>query len=127
MLKFALIFLGSGVGGVCRYVLSGWAQRVGSERFPVGTLAVNLIGCLLIGFLAGGFSGRLLVREEYRIALIVGVLGGFTTFSAFGVETFALLNDGQYARAGANIAASVGVGLAAVWAGYRIAEHWLGV
>ncbi len=126
VLKFALIFLGSGVGGVCRYALSGWVQRLGNGSFPVGTLAVNVIGCLLIGFLTASLSGRVLIREEYRVALIVGILGGFTTFSAFGMETFALLNDGQFARAAVNVAASVGVGLAAVWIGYRIAEHWLG-
>ena len=126
MFKCALIFLGSGVGGVCRYALSGWVQRLGNGSFPLGTLAVNVIGCVLIGFLTGGFSGRLLMREEYRIALVVGILGGFTTFSAFGMETFALLNDGQFARATMNVAASVGAGLAAVWIGYRLAEHWLG-
>jgi CrcB protein len=126
MLRFVLIFLGSGIGGVGRYALGGWVQRYGNGSFPAGTLVVNVIGCLLIGFLTGGFSGRLLIREEYRIALIVGVLGGFTTFSAFGMETFALLNDGQFARATMNVAASVGAGLAAVWIGYRLAEHWLG-
>jgi CrcB protein len=126
MLKFALIFLGSGIGGVCRYALSGWVQRLGTDSFPMGTLAVNVLGCLLIGLLSASFSGRVLVREEYRVALIVGILGGFTTFSAFGMETFALLNDAQFARAGMNVAASVGAGLTAVWIGYRIAEHWLG-
>ena len=126
MLKLALIFIGSGLGGVCRYALSGWVQRLGTWSFPVGTLAVNLMGCLLIGFLTASLSGRILIREEYRVALIVGILGGFTTFSAFGMETFALLNDGQFARAAMNVAASVGAGLATVWIGYRAAEHWLG-
>lgn len=126
MLKFALVFLGSGLGGVCRYALGGWVQRLGNGSFPLGTLAVNLIGCLLIGFLTASLSGRVLLREEYRVALIVGVLGGFTTFSAFGMETFALLNDGQFARASANVLLSVGAGLAAVWIGYRMAEHWVG-
>lgn len=127
MIRFVLIFLGSGFGGVCRYAVSGWAQRANGSSFPMGTLAVNVVGCLLIGFLLGGFSGRLLIREEMRIALTVGILGGFTTFSAFGAETFALLNDGQFPRAGANVAFNVGFGLVAVWAGYRLAEHWLGV
>lgn len=126
MFKLALIFLGSGFGGVCRYALSGCVQRLGSGRFPVGTLAVNVIGCLLIGFLTAAFMGRVLIREEYRVAMIAGLLGGFTTFSAFGMETFALLNDGQIARALTNVAVSVGVGLTAVWIGYRAAEYWLG-
>jgi CrcB protein len=126
MSKVVLIFVGSGLGGVCRYALSGWAQRLGNGSFPLGTLMVNLVGCLVIGFLSAAFAGRWLVREEYRIAIIVGVIGGFTTFSAFGVETFALLNDGQYVPAVANVAASVVFGLSAVWIGYRLAERWLG-
>jgi CrcB protein len=126
MLKLVLIFLGSGLGGVCRYAVAGWVQRLGNGGFPRGTLAVNVLGCLLIGFLTAAFSGRLLVREEYRIALLVGVLGGFTTFSAFGMETFAFLNDGQYLRAATNVLLSVAAGLAAAGAGYRLAQHWLG-
>ena len=94
--------------------------------FPLGTWFVNVTGCLAIGFLSAAFSGRILIREEYRIGLIVGILGGFTTFSAFGMETFALLNDGQHARAALNVFLSVGAGLAAVWLGYRLAENWLG-
>lgn len=126
MHKLALIFLGSGFGGVGRYLISGWAQRLAYDRFPFGTLTVNLVGCLLIGFLSAAFANRWLVREEYRIALIVGVLGGFTTFSAFGMETFALINDGQYARAAGNVLLSVGLGLLGVWFGYRLAQAWLG-
>lgn len=109
-----------------RYALGGWTQRFADGSYPFGTFVVNVLGCLLIGFLSAGFSARWLVREEYRIALLVGVLGGFTTFSTFGMETFSLLNDGQYARAAANVAASVMIGLFAVWAGYRLAESWLG-
>ena len=126
MSKIVLIFVGSGFGGVCRYVLSGWVQRWGNASFPLGTLMVNLLGCLVIGFLSAAFMGRWLVREEHRIAIVVGVIGGFTTFSAFGMETFALLNDGQYLRAAANVALSVVLGLTAVWVGYRLAESWLG-
>src|SRR5262245_40425280 len=121
MLKLVLIFLGSGVGGLFRYALSGWVQRAADATFPIGTLAVNLLGCFLIGLLAA-FSGRALLREELRAALMVGVLGGFTTFSAFGVETFDLLSRGRYLLACCNIVLSVAVGLAAVWAGYRLGD-----
>lgn len=127
LLKLGLIFLGSGIGGVCRYLLGGWIQRFGNGTFPIGTLTVNIAGCLVIGFLSAAFAGRWLVREEYRIALTVGILGGFTTFSSFGLETFVLLNDGEYVRAAMNIGLSLGAGLAAVWIGYRLAERWLGV
>ena len=126
MSKLFLIFLGSGVGGVGRFVVGGWAQRVGNGAFPTGTLFVNVFGSFAIGFLGAAFASRWLVREEYRIALVVGVLGGFTTYSAFSMETFALLNDGQRWRATANVVLSVLLGLIAVWFGYRMAERWLG-
>lgn len=127
MQKLFLLFIGSGLGGVLRYALAGGVQKMANGGFPLGTLAVNVIGCLLIGFLTAALSGRVLLQEEYRIALLVGLLGGFTTFSTFGLETFTLLNDGQTVRALWNIAVSVSAGLAAVWIGYRLAVTWLGV
>lgn len=126
MVQLVLIFLGSGLGGVLRYAVSGWAQRF-VATFPLGTLAVNALGCLVMGFLSAAFAERWLVREEHRIALLVGVLGGFTTFSAFGMETFAFLADGQFGRALANVLLNVVLGIAAVWAGYRLAQISLGV
>lgn len=126
MEKLALIFLGSGLGGLLRYFVGGWAQRLTAGAFPLGTLVVNLCGCLLIGFLMAALAGRWMMREEHRVALTIGLLGGFTTFSAFGWETFALINDGQYLRAAANVVLSVGLGLAAVGGGYRLAQAWLG-
>ncbi|MCG8407437.1 MAG: fluoride efflux transporter CrcB [Phycisphaerales bacterium] len=124
--KFLLIFVGSGIGGVLRYALSGWTQKLSYENFPLGTMVVNVSGCLFIGFLSAAFAGRWLVREEYRLALFIGLLGGYTTFSTFGLETFALLNERQIASAAINVLLSVGLGLAAVWCGYRLAETWLG-
>lgn len=126
MLQVMLIFLGSGVGGVCRYALSGWAQRLGDATTPLGTLTVNLLGCLITGFLAATFAEYLLLRPEYRAALLIGVMGGFTTFSTFGLETFALLADGQIALAAANVGASVIGGIAATGAGWRLASLWFG-
>lgn len=125
-MKFALIFVASGTGGLARYVFGGWVQRLSGGTFPLGTLVVNVSGCLLIGFLGAALTGRLLMREEYRVALLVGLLGGYTTFSTFGWETFSLLGDGQFGRALLNAAASVLAGVVAVWAGYRAAELWLG-
>lgn len=126
MYKLTLIFLGSGLGGVCRYALSGSVQRWFNSSFPAGTLAVNVLGCLVAGFLTAAMTGRWLVREEHRVALVVGVLGGFTTFSAFGVETFALINERQHVPALCNVGLNVGLGLAAAWLGVRFAEGWLG-
>jgi CrcB protein len=85
--------------------------------FPVGTVCVNLLGCLLIGVLSGYFSGPQLIREEYRIGLTVGVLGGFTTFSTYGLETFNLVDGGEYRLAMLNILLSNGIGLLAVLIG----------
>jgi CrcB protein len=126
MFKLTVIFLGSGIGGVLRYGLGGWVQRMLGLTFPFGTLAVNVVGCLLIGFLGAGFAERLFVREDYRVAVLVGVLGGFTTFSAFEFETFVLISSGHYYRAVGNVVLSLGLGLMAVWMGYRVAESWLG-
>src|SRR5919109_1161032 len=106
MNKFILIFLGSGLGGIVRYALSGWVQRWTTETFPTGTLVVNIIGCFAIGFLSAAFTGSaapIAIKEEYRIAIIVGVIGGFTTFSAFGKETLSLAADREMLLAAANV------------------------
>jgi CrcB protein len=127
MAKWLLIAAGGAFGSISRYAVQGWVQRAAGSGFPLGTLTVNLVGCLLIGFLTATFSGPKLIREEYRIGIIVGILGGFTTFSTFGFETFSLTNDRQFALAALNIVLSCGLGLLAVWAGYRAAELVFGV
>ena len=127
MMKWVLIAAGGAFGSVLRYAIQGWVQRLTSGSFPVGTLAVNVSGCMLIGFIAAALTGPILVREEYRIGLTVGILGGFTTFSAFGLETFNLANDGQLRLALANVVLSCGLGFLSVWGGYRLAERWFGV
>jgi len=128
MLKWIFIAVGGGFGSMMRYAMQDLAkQLLVGHIFPVGTMCVNLLGCLVIGLLSGYFAGPHLVREEYRIGLTVGVLGGFTTFSTFGFETFTLLNDREYTLAALNVFLSCGLGLAAVWLGYRLAERWFGV
>jgi CrcB protein len=127
MLKWLLIAVGGAIGSVLRYAIQGWAQRLLDTTFPVGTLVINVLGCLVIGLLSGYFAGPQLIREEYRIGITVGVLGGFTTFSTFGLETFNLANDGEFRLASLNMLLSCAIGFAAVWAGYRIAERWFGV
>ena len=127
MMKWVLIAAGGAFGSVLRSAVQGWVQRLTAGSFPIGTLTVNVTGCMLIGFIAAAFTGPILVREEYRIGLTVGILGGFTTFSAFGLETFNLANDGQVRLALANVVLSCGLGLVAVWAGYGLAERWFGV
>ncbi len=122
MLKLVLIACGGGLGAVARDGLAGVAQRLGDGGFPLGTLVVNLTGCLLIGVVAGFFSGPSVMREEVRLAITVGFLGGFTTFSTFGLETFVLLTERGAWPALSNMLLSNLVGLTLVWAGYRLAN-----
>ena len=126
MLKLGLIAAGGAAGALLRYAVSGSAQKLTSGTFPLGTLCVNVIGCVLIGFFGAFFAGPHLVREEYRVALLVGLLGAFTTFSTFGWETVSLVNAGQLWQAGLNIALSNGAGLVSVVLGYRLGTKWFG-
>jgi CrcB protein len=127
VVELLLVAAGGGLGSVFRYLVAGWIQKLAEGSFPLGTLVVNVLGCFMIGFLSSVFSGSLLIRQEYRIALTIGVLGGFTTFSTFGWEMFALANDGQGLRAVVNALLSVSLGFTAVWGGYQLAEKWLGI
>jgi fluoride exporter len=114
--------VGGFIGSVSRYLLSGYVQQWSrSGNFPYGTLAVNIIGCLVIGFLSQLADARGVLTSESRIFLFVGVLGGFTTFSAFGNETVNLWRGGESLLAFANIAAQVVLGLGAVWLGRILA------
>ena len=127
MEKLAYIAIGGGVGAVMRYLVSGWGQRLtGGSTFPAGTLIVNVLGCLVIGAMVAYFAGPHRVREEIRIALLIGVLGGFTTFSTYAYETFALLEDGQRLHAAMNVVLSNVACLFAVWSGYRLVQHLRG-
>lgn len=120
--------IGGSLGSMARYLLQGSVQRRAGEAhgwaavFPWGTLAVNLLGCLLIGFLAVLFEERMAIAPETRTFVLIGLLGGFTTFSSFGFETWALVRDGNTLLALANVAASVSVGLAAVVIGAMLAR-----
>lgn len=124
MARYIFIALGGALGSVARYAMQDAFRRWYGETFPAGTLAVNLLGCLVIGVLAAAFAGPIALREDYRLGLMVGVLGGFTTFSAFGLETFSLATKGQTLSAIAYISASVVFGLVAVWLGFRATERW---
>lgn len=99
-------------------------MRVLGHTFPLGTLAVNLIGCLLIGVLASALNRQALLQEQYRLALNVGLLGGFTTFSAFSLDTLTLLQSGRLWLALLNVGGNVIGGLLAVWFGFWLASSW---
>lgn len=120
-----LVLIGTGgfIGSILRYLLSGYVQQMSkSIQFPFGTLAVNIVGCALIGFLAELADQRGAVSGEARTFLIIGILGGFTTFSAFGHETMTLLRSGELWLAGGNVVGHTILSLAAVWVGYSTAS-----
>jgi len=119
LINATLVGAGGFLGAVLRYGLSGLVHReVPLATFPYGTLAVNLLGCFMIGAAAGLAQSRQLLGPELRTFALIGLLGGFTTFSTFGYETFSMLRDDELARAGANVALHVVAGLALVWFGW---------
>lgn len=118
-----LVGLGGFIGSALRFMVSGWTQRLAPfSDFPYGTLAVNVIGCLLIGLLGGLAEYRQMFDPGQRLLLVIGVLGGFTTFSTFSFETLLLTQDGQLLKAAANIVAQVLFGMMAALAGYIAAR-----
>ncbi|MEO8436172.1 MAG: fluoride efflux transporter CrcB [Pyrinomonadaceae bacterium] len=121
MARLFLIGLAGFVGTLGRYWLSGLVARRYGETFPYGTLAVNALGCFLAGVLFYLMYERLPADATARNVVFIGLLGGFTTFSAFGLQTFSLLRDGEVFLAMMNVALSNLAGLFLVWAGYRLA------
>lgn len=118
MTQIVLVGLGGMIGSVSRFLLSGFVQRLSPILgFPLGTLVVNVVGCFLIGLLIGLTETRQLFGPEIRLFLFIGVLGGFTTFSTFGYETFALLRDAESPQAIISVGLHLFLGLGAVWVG----------
>lgn len=123
MTNILLVGAGGFIGSVLRYLVGGYFQQH-IKSFPLGTLAVNLIGCFVIGMLAQLGESRNIFTNETRLFIFVGILGGFTTFSAFGNETINLMRNDQMMNALFNIGANVILGLFAVWLG-RITAVWM--
>jgi CrcB protein len=121
-MKWVLLFAAGGAGTLLRYALSGAVQARAGAELPWGTLAVNFAGCFAAGFLATTLEERSVVSAEVRIVILIGLLGGFTTFSSFGLETWRLLETGQTPAALANAAGSVVSCLAAVAVGAAVAR-----
>lgn len=130
LLSPLLIFLGAGLGGLLRYFLGSALQTSlgapgaslgGTNGFPVGTLIINLTGCLCMGYLATALGSSIPIRAEYRLAILTGLLGGYTTFSSFGLETLQLISAGRLGAAALYILLSNALCLFAVWFGYKFA------
>ncbi len=121
MQQFLLVGAGGFVGSILRYLASTSVQRyVGEAWLPYGTLAVNIAGCFLIGLLGGLADSRHLLSDHARLVLMVGLLGGFTTYSTFAYDSLALLRNGGIVAATAYILLHVFVGIIAVWLGHLI-------
>lgn len=118
-----LVGFGGGIGAVLRYLVSGWVHgRITGGVFPWGTFTVNVMGCLLIGLLGGWSENLPVFTPATRLFVFMGILGGFTTFSSFGYETFQMLFAGNPASALVNIGLSVFACLFAVWIGFQLSN-----
>ena len=120
MTIYLWIALGSALGGVARYACQGWAARFISDTFPWGTMIVNIVGCSFIGFFATFTApdGRFIVASSMRQFVMVGICGGYTTFSSFSLEALNRVRDGQFAQAAGYVLGSVVLCLLGVWLGH---------
>ena len=123
MTAYLWIAVGGALGSMARYLCTGLAARFIGDTFPWGTMLVNIAGCAFIGLFATftGHDGRFLVAPTVRQFVMVGVCGGFTTFSSFSLETLNLARDGQWAKVAANVLGSVVLCLIGVWLGHAAA------
>ena len=117
MNRYLMVMLGAALGGLARYVIGAAVMQRFNGRFPLGTLVVNVTGCFLIGVLMTAFTERGDPHPNLRLLLVVGVLGGYTTFSSFGWETFQAIDEGSRWIGFANVALSVIFGYLAVLCG----------
>ena len=124
MLRFFVIALGGAIGTLLRYIAGGLDYRFSGGVFPISTLVVNVTGSLVIGFL-WGIVDRFTVSPNVRLFVFIGILGGYTTFSTFSLETFNLMRDGEYRIALMNVILSVILSIGAVFLGYFVSKTLL--
>ncbi|MAF82572.1 MAG: fluoride efflux transporter CrcB [Chromatiales bacterium] len=118
-----IVGAGGFIGSALRFVVSGWVQRLAATSvMPYGTLVVNVLGCLALGFLGGLAEYRQVLEPGQRLFLMVGILGGFTTFSTFAFESISLMQDTEILKAMLNTAAQVVLGFGAAFAGFILAR-----
>ena len=122
-MKILIAGMGGFLGTVFRFMLAEWVHKIlNNPWYPYGTFTVNLLGCLLMGFFGGLAENKGLLSSEMRVFFLVGVLGGFTTFSAFGYETVALFREAHMLEAMMNVALHIVLGLGAVFLGYQVSN-----
>ena len=119
---YILIMIGSALGGAGRYWCSGFVAQNFGETFPWGTIIVNIVGSFVIGFVATltGPDGRVLASTDTRQFIMVGLCGGYTTFSSFSLQTLSLLREREWLYAGGNVLLSVALCLLATWIGFML-------
>lgn len=127
MYKLAMIAIGGGLGAVLRHLAGSAVLRLVGGAFPWAILAVNASGCLVFGLLAAHFAGQRTMRVELEWALLIGLLGGYTTYSTYAWQTVMLAVEGRWGAALANVLLTTIVGFAALWLGYRLGMRWLHV
>ena len=115
LLNLLVVAAGGAIGSAARYLLSQCVHRTTATTFPLGTFAVNLLGCIVFGAIAGAAEQRVPLAPPLRAFLLVGILGGFTTFSSYAFESVVLMRDGQLLAASLNIIGQVVAGLAGMW------------
>ena len=115
--RYLVVLAGAGLGGLARYALGGWIMARSGVRFPLGTFLINVSGSFLIGLLMALFTERMHPHPNWRLFLVVGVLGGYTTFSSFEYETLQSVRDGERWMGLLYMAGSVMFGYLAVWLG----------
>jgi fluoride exporter len=116
------VALGGALGSVARFLLSHLVHRYAAAGFPYGTFTVNIIGCAAFGLIIGFAENRIALTPAIRAFFLVGVLGGFTTFSAFTFDTIELLRTAAFLRAAINVLGQITIGLAALWLGFVVAK-----
>ena len=124
LLKYLLVLAGGGVGSVARYAASNLVTHRYVSRYPFGVMAVNVTGCFLIGLLMTFFGERYSGDTNWRLLLVVGFLGGYTTFSSFEWEVYFSIHKGEWLVSFVNVVGSVILGYAAVWLGAALARRW---
>ena len=117
-----LIAIGGALGSVARYLFSSFVLRATGSLLGVGTFAVNIAGCIVFGVIAGAAQQRFALSPRASAFLLIGILGGFTTFSSFEYESFMMLRDGQFLAASVNLVGQVVAGLIGLWAGFALSS-----